>query len=170
MKALIMIGEGFEDSEFFYPYYRLREEGIEVDVAAPQSGQVTGKHGYSFNAQITIEEAVSNEYDVLILPGGKGPEAVRLIPQAVEIVQKICKQDKPIGAICHGGQILISADVLKDKKATCWKGIKDDLLMAGAQYTDSEVVVDGNLVTSRCPGDLPAFSRELMQLTKTLNV
>lgn len=161
MKALILAADGVEDSEFFYPYYRLQEEGIEVDVASPDGARITGKHGYGFEPNLSISGADASDYDLLVLPGGKGPESVRLEPKAVEIARKMLEADKTVAAICHGAQVLISADLVRGRKATCWKGIRDDLKAAGADYLDREVVVDGNLITSRQPDDLPAFCREI---------
>ena len=163
VNALILLGPGFEDSEFFYPYYRLLEAGIEVDVAGPVKGAVTGKHGYSFDAKLTFAEATRRRYGVLVIPGGKGPETVRLDKDAVRIARNMVREGKLVAAICHGPQVLISADVLRGHKATCWQGIRDDLKQAGAAYRDAEVVVDGHLITSRCPEDLPAFCREFFR-------
>ncbi|MFW6153650.1 MAG: type 1 glutamine amidotransferase domain-containing protein [Planctomycetota bacterium] len=162
MKALILTADGVEDSEFFYPYYRLREEGIDVDVATPDGGAATGKHGYPVPANLTISDARSDDYDMLILPGGKGPEKVRLIDNAVAIAREMTAAGKPIASICHGIQTLISAGVLQGRRATCWAGVRDDLIAAGAAYSDEEVVVDGSLITSRSPHDLPAFMRETL--------
>ena len=161
MKALILVGNGFEDSEFFYPYYRLKEEGISVDVASPGGEKVSGKHGYSFEANRSISDVKAADYDLLVLPGGKGPESVRLEPNAVKVTKEIFEADKTVAAICHGVLVLISADVLRGRKGTCWKGVRDDMKVAGAEYQDREVVVDGNLITSRQPDDLPAFCREV---------
>jgi protease I len=163
IKALILVGEEFEDFEFFYPYYRLLEAGIEVDVAAVRKGQVRGKHGYTCEASLSCADAARKKYDLLVIPGGKGPEAVRQDKAAVGIAREMVTSGKLVAAICHGPQVLISAGVLQGRKATCWAGIRDDLKQAGAQYLDREVVVDGNLITSRCPPDLPAFCRELFK-------
>jgi len=161
MKALMLVADNVEDLEFFYPYYRLCEEGFYVDVASPDGGRIVGKHGYDFACNLSLAEANAEDYDLLVLPGGKAPEAVRLEPEAVEIARKMLDSDRTVAAICHGVQTLISADVLRGRKATCWKGIRDDLRAAGAEYRDQEVVVDGNLITSRSPEDLPAFCREM---------
>ena len=166
MKALILIADGVEDSEFFYPYYRLQEEGIDVDVAGPDTGTVTGKHGYTFEANLAFTGLKADEYDLLILPGGKAPETVRLNADAVKITTEMMNAGKPVAAICHGAQTLISAGVLQGRKATCWAAIRDDIKSAGAEYADEEVVVDGNLVTSRSPGDLPAFCRRMFAAIK----
>ena len=166
MKALILAADGFEDSELLYPYYRLQEAGISATIAGPEVGTITGKHGYSVDANKTLDEVNAGDYDLLLLPGGKAPESVRLNDHAVQVTKEMMEADKPIAAICHGAQTLISADVLRGKNATCWQGVRDDLKAAGAKYADEEVVVDGNLVTSRCPDDLPAFCREMMKAAR----
>jgi protease I len=163
MKALILAADGVEDSELLYPYYRLKEEGIEVHVATPGGRDVTGKHGYAISADLDLADVDPDAYDLLVLPGGKAPETVRLDETAVAATRKMMDDGKPVAAICHGAQVLVSADVLKGKRATCYKAVRDDLKAAGADYADEEVVVDGNLITSRCPSDLPAFARELMK-------
>jgi protease I len=162
MKALILTADGVEDSEFLYPYYRLREEGIDVDVATPDGKAATGKHGYPVPANMKISDARSADYDMLVLPGGLGPEKVRVIDNAVRIAREMMAAGKVVASICHGIQTLISADVLKGRRATCWAGVRDDLKAAGADYSDQEVVVDGTLITSRAPHDLPAFMRETL--------
>jgi protease I len=166
-KALMLLGPGFEDSEFFCPYYRLLEAGTEVDVAGPAKETITGKHGYTFKAELTFAEAARRQYDVLVIPGGKGPETVRLDRNAVQIAKDMVREGKLVAAICHGPQVLISADALRGRKATCWQGIRDDLKQAGATYRDAEVVADGNLITSRCPEDLPAFCREIFRALRS---
>ena len=168
MKALILAAEGFEDSELLVPLYRLREEGIKVDIAAPRKETFAGKHGYEGHADLSFAQLTASEYDVLVLPGGKGPEAVRLDERAVKATREIMTAGKVVASICHGAQVLISAGVLEGRQATCWKGIRDDLRLAGAEYLDQEVVVDDNLITSRQPGDLPAFCREMMKAIENM--
>ena len=109
--------------------------------------------------ELPVSGVEASDYDILILPGGKAPETIRLLPVAVKITQEMMKSGKPVAAICHGAQILISAQVLKGRKATCWKGIRDDLIAAGGQYEDEEVVVDGNLITSRARRICPLLER-----------
>jgi len=164
MKALILTADGFEDMELFYPLYRLREQGYEVTVAAPGQAQVAGKHGYTIKPDTTIAKVKPEGYGLLVLPGGKGPESVRLEPNAIEIVRHFMEHGKPVAAICHGPQVLVSAGVLRDRRATCWKGVSHDIMAAGAEYHDSDCVVDGNLITSRMPDDLPAFMRETLRM------
>ncbi len=163
MQALILAADGVEDCELLYPYYRLQEEGIEVHVATPGAKGVTGKHGYAVSADLALSDVDPDAYDVLILPGGKAPETVRLDDTAVAAVRKMMEAGKPVACICHGAQILVSAGVLHGRRATCYKAVRDDVKAAGAEYTDEEVVVDDNLITSRFPDDLPAFMRELLK-------
>ncbi len=164
MKALVISADGFEDMELFYPVYRLREHAWQVTVAAPRAVTITGKHGYSIMPDLPTSEVNPDGYALLVIPGGKGPEEVRLDKDALKIVRRFFELKKPVAAICHGPQVLISAGVMKGRKATCWRGVRDDMVAAGADYSDEEVVVDGNLVTSRMPDDLPAFMRETMDL------
>ncbi|MCZ7357284.1 MAG: type 1 glutamine amidotransferase [Candidatus Methanoperedens sp.] len=166
MKALVLSADNFEDMELFYPLNRLKEEGITVKVASMKKGIITGEHGYSVDVDISFGEVKPEEFDMLILPGGKAPEKVRLEERALEIARYFFRENKPVGAICHGAQTLISAGLLKGRKATCYIGIRDDLRSAGALYEDKEVVVDRNLVTSRNPRDLYAFGREFMGRAK----
>lgn len=163
MKALILAADDFEDSELLVPMYRLLEAGDEVDVAAPQTGDITGKHGYTVEANLDFGDVDADDYDMLVLPGGKAPETVRLDDTAVRVTREMMEAGKPVASICHAGQILISAGVLEGREVTCWKAIRDDVKAAGANYRDAEVVVDDNLITSRFPGDLPAFCREMMR-------
>ncbi|WP_027186127.1 type 1 glutamine amidotransferase domain-containing protein [Desulfovibrio inopinatus] len=165
-KALIVSADGFEDSELLYPYYRLREAGFEVDIAAPAKGSITGKKGYEVQANLALSDvdtAGSCGYKALVLPGGKAPAALREMKEAIDIVTDFASSGIPIAAICHGPQLLVSARLLAGKKATCYASVAEELKGAGALYEDSEVVVDHTLITSRKPDDLPAFSRELMK-------
>ncbi len=166
---LILIGNGFEDSEFVYPYYRLQEAGYEVDVVGSNANATyTGKHGVPFKADLSPEEVNIDRYAAVIIPGGRAPDIMRLDKGLVKIVKTAHERGKVIAAICHGPQMLIEADILRGKKATCWYSVAMDLKNAGAIYTDAPVVVDGNLVTSRFPADLPQFCQETMKLLKKL--
>lgn len=166
MKALIMSADHFEDSELLAPYYRLLEEGLEVDICAVRRGRISGKHGYEVSADIALHEVDATGYDILILPGGQAPSALRRDARALNIARQFFDADKPVAAICHGPQILVSAGLLKGRRATCYHSVAAELKAAGAHYEDKEVVVDGNLVTARQPSDLPAFSREIVKLLR----
>jgi len=163
MKALIISADNFEDSELLVPYYRLKEAGVEVKLASLKRGAITGKQGYEVAVDKTIDEVNPDDYAILILPGGKAPAVVRKEPKALEIARSFFVRNKPVAAICHGPQILISAGLLKGRRATCYMSVADELKKAGALYEDQEVVVDANLITSRQPADLPAFMRETMK-------
>jgi len=166
MKALFISADNFEDSELLVPLYRFREEGIEVDIASMKKGAIKGKHGYEVEANMALDQVRPDDYDILVLPGGKAPEAVRKEVRAVEIASDFIKKNKPVSAICHGPQTLITAGLLKGRHATCYRTVASELKESGALYEDREVVVDGNLVTSRQPSDLPAFMRETMKMLK----
>lgn len=166
MKALIISADNFEDSELLMPLYRLKEEGIQVDVASVRKGKIKGKHGYEVDVDLTLKEVNPDDYDLLILPGGKAPEVVRKEKDAIEIAKRFFQKNKPVSAICHGPQTLISAGLVKGRHATCYKSVAQEMKEAGAIYEDKEVVVDGNLITSREPSDLPAFLRETIKLLK----
>lgn len=166
-KLLIMVGEEVEDAEFLYPYYRFQEEGYEVDVVGSRAKEIyMGKHGVPFRSNLSPEEVDINEYDAIIIPGGRAPDRMRINQGLVKIVKEAYEKGKVIAAICHGPQMLIEAGVLRGKKATCWKSVATDLKNAGATFINSPVVIDGNIVTSRFPADLPKFCRETIKLLK----
>jgi protease I len=163
-KVLILSADNFEDTELLVPLYRLREAGCNVDIASIRRDPIRGKHGYEVPVTKILSEINPSDYDVLLLPGGKAPAAIRNETKVQEIARFFMTQQKPVAAICHGPQILISAGLLRGRKATCYQTVVTELRESGAQYQDTEVIVDGNLITSRQPEDLPAFNRELMRL------
>ncbi len=169
MKILTISADDFEDSELLVPYYRFREEGIHVDVVSMNAGKIKGKHGYEVIVDRTLKDVNPDEYDALLLPGGKAPAAVRKEKKALEIARHFFQKNKPVFTICHGPQTLISAGLLKGRHATCYRSVAAEMKEAGALYEDKEVVVDGNLVTSRQPSDLPAFLREIMKKIRALS-
>lgn len=166
MKALLISADNFEDLELFVPYYRLLEEGIAVDIASINKGVIKGKRGYEIEVNKSLGEVTPEEYAVLLLPGGKAPAAVRKEQKALEIARHFFEKNKPVAAICHGPQTLISAGLLQGRHATCYSSVAQEMRDAGAVYEDTEVVVDGNLITSRQPSDLPAFTREMIKLIR----
>lgn len=163
-KALIISADKFEDLELLVPYYRLLEAGGEVTIASMEKDTIEGLHDYEINVDKTLEEVDPNYYDILVLPGGKAPRKIRKEDVALEIARTFFKYNKPVAAICHGPQILITAGLLKGRRATCYSTVVDELKECGAIYEDMEVVIDDKLVTSRQPSDLPAFNREMMKL------
>ena len=164
-KVLLFIENGYEDAEAIYPYYRLMEAGYQVDVVGPEKNTVyKGKYGYPLTSDLSPSEVKIEEYVGLIIPGGQAPDKLRINDVLVDLVKAADKKGIVIGAICHGPQLLIEADLLRGRNATCYKSILTDLLNAGAVYHDLEVIMDGNLVTSRMPKDLPAFCHEVLKL------
>lgn len=163
-KVLIITGDNCDDSEILYPYYRMIEEGYEVDVASHCVTEIKAKYHFKINSNLAVADVSAKEYDGLILPGGSAPEKLRINDDVVRITKEFFESEKPIAAICHGPQILISAGVTKGVKMTCYPGIRDDLINAGAVYTDEKAVADKKIVTSRRPDDLPYFMHEYMKL------
>lgn len=164
MRVLIMSADQFEDSELAEPLRQLRAKGVEVDVAAPQRGAITGKHGHKVSAGLDLQAVHPENYDLLLLPGGKAPAALRKSPEAVAIATYFLQAGKPVAAICHGPQVLIATGLLAGRSATCYRDVRRELEAADVNYRDSEVVVDGNLVTSRRPADIPAFMRAVLTI------
>jgi protease I len=164
MKALIVSADHFEDSELLVSYYRLLEAGVEVDIASIKRGKINGKHGYQVEASMALKDVNPGDYDLLVLPGGKAPTDLRRQAAALRIAEGFFAAGKPVAAICHGPQILVTAGLLRGRRATCHPAVAQEMIEAGALYEDSEVVVDGKLVTSRRPCDLPAFMRECIKL------
>ena len=173
--GLILATDGFEDSELSYPYYRLQEADVEVNLATPNGDSIVGKHEYEFEADFAIDDHDADwwadEYDILVIPGGKSPEMLRIqAPTAAEIVDAFDTNGLPIASICHGAQLLISADILDDRTLTGYWTLEIDIENAGGTYVDEAVVIDDNLVTSRVPSDLPAFMRETINLLETADI
>ncbi|MEX0568948.1 MAG: type 1 glutamine amidotransferase domain-containing protein [Candidatus Njordarchaeota archaeon] len=166
-KILIIAGQEFEDIELLYPLYRLREEGFTVHIASYVK-EIIGKHGYKIKCDLLLREVKPEEYVALIIPGGRGPERIRVhaINESNKIIKHFAKNNKPIIAICHGPQLLISANVIRGRKLTSYPSIRDDLLAAGAEWIDSEVVVDKNIVTARIPNDIPSWFKKAIELIK----
>ncbi len=165
-KIAILIDNGFEDSEYTRPAEAFREAGHELVHLGKKRGSVI--KGKKEETPVIIDRevagALSADYDALLIPGGYSPDHLRADPEPVAFVREFAESGKPLFFICHGGQLLITADVLKGRKATGWKSIARDLVNAGADYRDEEVVVDQNFVSSRQPSDLDAFIRESLNL------
>jgi protease I len=163
-KVLIIAGPDFEDRELFYPLYRFLEAGAVVKVAGLGEKTYRGKYGIPVEVDGSCAEMVKEKWDCVIIPGGWAPDKIRADQSAIKIVQAALEQGKVVGAICHGGWVLASADVVRGKTVTSYENIKHDLIHAGANWVDREVVVDAGIVTSRKPADLPAFCREMIKL------
>jgi protease I len=162
-KVVLLAENNYEDMELWVPYFRLKEEGAEVTIVGTGSSpSYTSKHGYPVQVNKEAKEIDMSKYDGVVIPGGYAPDLMRRYPEMVKIVKDADQKGKIIAAICHAGWMLASAGIVKGKKVTGFFAIKDDLVNAGANYVDAEVVRDGNLITSRKPDDLPAFCREII--------
>ncbi len=160
-----MVDNDFEDAELIYPYYRLQEAGYQVVLVGPRGKtEYRGKHGIQIQSALSPAEVAIDDYVAVIIPGGRAPDRMRINSGLVKIVADAYKRGKIVAAVCHGPQMMIEADILKGKKAACSKSVATDLKNAGGRYVDASVVVDGNLVTSRGPADLPDFCREILKL------
>ncbi len=167
LRAVILTADAFEDLEVFYPMFRLQEAGAIVDLAAPTLAPIRGEHGYGLEPVKTFDEVDPDAYDLLVVPGGfpdGAPHTVRQHPRALEITRAFFAKGKPVASICPGPWTLADAGVVRGRRVTSYwhDGVPEDLQRAGAIYEDAPVVVDGNLVTSRWPPDLPDFMREVM--------
>src|SRR3970040_1368832 len=164
-KRIAILAENmYQEMELWVPYYRLKEEGADVKVVgAGGAKSYTSKHGYPVNVDVQAEDVSAKDFDGVVIPGGYAPDMMRRSKAMVQLVKDAFSAGKPVAAICHAGWMLCSAGVLRGKTATCFHSIKDDVINAGARYVDEEVVVDGNLITSRFPADIPAFCREIVK-------
>lgn len=162
-RFVVLVEDHYEDLELWYPVLRLREAGAVVTIVGPKAGETyTSKHGYPAKSERAAEELSSADFDGLIIPGGYAPDRMRRYAAMVDLVRQASDAGKVVAAICHGGWMLCSADVLDGKQATSVSAIKDDMTHAKARWVDREVVKDGNLITSRTPDDLPAFLRTII--------
>lgn len=165
MKTILaFVDDIYEDLELWYPKIRLEEEGWRVVVAGPKANTVyKGKHGYPCKADVDLGDVDPLAYDALLVPGGFAPDRLRRDPNVLHIVQAMDAARRPIAFICHAGWILISAGVLRGRRATSTVGIKDDIANAGATWVDEPLVVDGHLISSRTPADLALFAAALVR-------
>ena len=167
-KIAILATEGFEQSELEKPREALDEAGAETVIISPKEGEIRAwdeeDFGDTFDVDLKLDEAKPEDYDGLLLPGGvMNPDKLRMEPKAVEFVRAFFAAGKPVAAICHGPQILIEADVVRGRRMTSYPSVKKDLMNAGANWVDEEVVVDNGLVTSRKPDDIPAFNAKMIE-------
>ena len=163
-KVAFIIDDMFEDSEFRFPYDRTKESGHEPVIVGLKAGKhLEGKRGKEkITTDVSIDEVSPDEFDGLVIPGGYSPDKIRSNEKMVELVKSIFQSQKPVAAICHAGWMLAEADIARGKTVTSWPSIKTDLINAGADWVDQEVVEDGNLITSRKPDDLEAFSKTFL--------
>ena len=169
LRVAILATDGFEQSELLEPRKALDAAGATTDVVSLKEGSVRGwnhkEWGTAVDVDQTLDEARASDYDALVLPGGvMNPDALRMQPKAVAFVKSFFDAKKPVAAICHGPWTVIEAGAAKGHKMTSWPSLKTDIVNSGGNWVDQEVVVDGNLITSRKPDDIPAFNREVLRL------
>lgn len=169
LKVAILVADGFEQSELAEPKRALEQAGAITTIVSPVDGKVKGwkskNWGDEFPVDLNLGQARAEDFDALLLPGGvANPDTLRLFPTAINFIKDFVKANKPIAAICHGPWPLINAEAVKGKTITSWPSIKADLINAGANWVDQEVAVDDNLITSRKPGDIPAFNKAIIEL------
>jgi protease I len=172
-KVLIMATNRFEESELFGPLERLLDKGARVSLASPDLDEIMAtihdEPGRRIKPDLTVVEARAVDFDALVLPGGVGnPDQLRTNDDAIGLIREFANAGKPVAAICHGPWLLVEADLLRGRRATSWKSIRTDLCNAGAEWVDEEVVVDENIITSRRPDDVPAFTDALIKAIEAL--
>ncbi|MBN2072533.1 MAG: type 1 glutamine amidotransferase [Actinobacteria bacterium] len=164
-RILILVENQFRDEEAIYPYYRFIEAGYDVKTVGPEAGvEYTGKFGLPVKSDLSPAQVDLDEVIAVVIPGGNAPDKMRVNKDMVNLVREANNRCRVIAAICHGGWMLVEADIIRGKKVTGYIAISTDLKNAGATYMDQEVVTDGNIVTSRKPEDLPAFCRSTLEL------
>ena len=166
-RVLILATDGFEQSELIEPRKALEKAGIETVVASPKSGEIKGWNHTDWGETVKVDAALSEvsaeDFDALMLPGGQmNPDSLRMDDEVIGLIEDFDEAEKTIAAICHGPWLLVEADIVDGRAVTGWPSIRTDLENAGAQVFDEEVIVDGNLITSRKPSDIPAFSQALI--------
>lgn len=167
-RILIMAADGFEQSELEVPLERLQDAGAEIDIASLEMGDISGWDEDDWGDEIEVDLKISDvhidNYDALILPGGQiNPDLLRVDDDAVALIRDFAATGKPVAAICHAPWLLIEAGLAKGRRLTCYKSIRTDVANAGAEVVDEAVVIDGNIITSRCPDDLPAFCDAIVE-------
>lgn len=162
-KVAILVADMYQELEFWYPYLRLKEEGAEVLAVGPEAKEYKSKLGYPAKADLGAKDVRAPDFQGVVIPGGYAPDYLRRSPELVRFVKDMAEAGKPVAAICHGPWMLCSARVVKGKRVTSFFAIRDDLENAGAIWVDEPVVVDGNIITSRMPQDLPLFLKAVIE-------
>lgn len=162
-RIALLAAPDFEDMELMYPRYRLEEAGYKPIVIGKDKIPLQGKKGYPVTPDMDLSQAQAQEFEAVIIPGGWAPDHMRRDVRFIQFVKEIAAQKKGVAAICHAGWVLASAELVKGKTVTSFFAIRDDLIHAGAEWVDEEVVVDENLITSRTPKDLPAFMKAVLK-------
>jgi len=167
-RIAVLVADQYQEMEVWYPLLRFREDHAEtVAVGANAGSTYQSKKGYPVVADQSFADARAEEYDAIVIPGGWAPDSLRQDDQVLKLVREMDRMGKLVAAICHGGWVLCSADIIRGRRVTCFKAIKDDMIHAGGKYVDEEVVVDDNIISSRMPTDLPAFCREISKAMVT---
>jgi protease I len=163
-RVAVLAEDLYENLELWYPVLRLREAGARVTIVGPKAGEIyKSKEGYPARADVSIDDVRATEFDAVIIPGGYAPDKLRRYPAVLRLVKEAFEQGRIVAPICHAAWVPISAGIVRGRTMTCVSAVKDDVINAGAHYVDQEVVVDGNLISSRTPPDLPAFCREIIK-------
>lgn len=166
-RVAVLVEQQYQEMEVWYPVYRLREAGCIVELVAPEAGKTyASKLGYPAKSTLAAADAKADQFAAIVIPGGFAPDYIRRSQPMLKLVRDIHAQGKSVAAICHGPWVLCSTTALKGRKATCFHSIKDDVENAGGTYVDQEVCIDGNVITSRTPEDLPAFVVALMDMMR----
>ena len=163
-RVVVLVEQKYEELEVWYPLLRLKEAGCQVTTVGPEAGKsYPSKLGYPAKADKAASDVSADDFDLMVIPGGFSPDYVRRSDSMLSLVRGMAEAKKPIAAICHGPWVLCSTNALKGRKLTCYHSIKDDVTNAGGSYVDQEVIVDGNIITSRTPDDLPAFCKAILE-------
>jgi len=167
-KVLVLVHDQAEDLELWYPVYRMQEEGYTVELASEAAGmKFRGKHGVPYESTLSWDNVKAADYEGLLIPGGWAPDRIRRYEAVKKLVKEFDETGKIIGQICHAGLVTISAGIIRNRKVTSTRGISDDLVNAGGTWIDEAVVIDGNLISSRGPDDLPAYMQAYVQALKS---
>lgn len=166
-RVAVLVEQQYQEMEVWYPVYRLREAGCVVELIGPEAGKTyPSKLGYPAKSTLAASDAKADQFAAVVIPGGFAPDYIRRSEPMLKLVRDLYAQGKPVAAICHGPWVLCSTSALKGRKVTCFHSIKDDVTNAGGTYVDQEVCIDGNVITSRTPEDLPAFVVALMEMVR----
>ncbi len=170
-KVAVLAEDSYENLELWYPVMRMREAGAAVTIVGPKAGETyKSKEGFPAIADASMDDVRAADFDAVIVPGGYAPDKMRRYPAMLRLVKDAFEQGKIVASICHAAWVPISAGIVRGKTMTCVSAVKDDVINAGAHYVDKEVVVDGNLISSRTPPDLPAFCREIIKALSAARV
>ncbi len=166
-RVAVLVEQLYQEMEVWYPVYRLREAGCVVELVGPEAGKTyTSKLGYPAKATLSAKDAKGDDFAAVVIPGGFSPDYIRRSADLLRLVREVYAAGKPVAAICHGPWVLCSTTALKGRRVTCFHSIKDDVTNAGGTYVDEEVCIDGNVITSRTPEDLPAFVVAIIEMMR----